>query len=118
MVSVINTEKRDKPASIRNDDTRHTEMIDFGWRVASGNQQHPFTANALEAIFIYSKGMPREACIIADNSLLAAYLRNKNIVDKQIVDSAYKDRVENIGEVKLLVKPLTKNTSSKNIKKT
>ena len=52
-------------------------MIDFRWRVASGNQQHPFTPEALEAIYMYSKGMPREACIIADNSLLAAFLARK-----------------------------------------
>jgi general secretion pathway protein A len=46
----------------------HADMIDFRWRVASGNQQHPFTSDALEAIYVYTKGMPREACIIADNS--------------------------------------------------
>jgi general secretion pathway protein A len=60
----------------------HAEMIDFRWRVASGNQHHPFTSEALEAIYVYSKGMPREACIIADNALLAAYLTGKRSVDK------------------------------------
>jgi type II secretory pathway predicted ATPase ExeA len=79
----------------------NAEMIDFRWRVASGNQQHPFTPEAIEAIYIYSKGMPREACIIADNSLLAAFLSGKKVVDKETIDSAYKDRVENIGEDKL-----------------
>ena len=78
----------------------HADMIDFRWRVASGNQPHPFTQDALEAIYVYSKGMPREACIIADNSLLAAFLAGKKNVDKEIVDSAYKDRVDNIGEDK------------------
>src|SRR5512133_3173448 len=63
----------------------HEEMIDFRWRVASGNQKHPFTPEALEAIYLYSKGMPREACIIADNSLLAAFLAKKNVVDKETV---------------------------------
>jgi general secretion pathway protein A len=80
----------------------HAEMIDFRWRVASGNQQHPFTPEALEAIYIHSNGMPREACIIADNSLLAAYLAGKSVVDKEIVDAAYQDRIENIGEPKSL----------------
>src|SRR5215203_2330076 len=80
----------------------HAEMIDFRWRVASGNQQHPFTPEAIEAIYIHSKGMPREACIIADNSLLAAYLAGKNVVDKETVDAAYQDRIENIGETKSL----------------
>src|SRR5918911_917209 len=78
----------------------NAEMIDFRWRVASGNQPHPFTPDALEAIYMYSKGMPREACIIADNSLLAAYLSGKKSVDKEIVDAAYRDRVENIGEIR------------------
>src|SRR3982750_1076453 len=85
--------------------TEHASMIDFRWRVASGNQQHPFTPEALEAIYIYSKGMPREACIIADNSLLAAYLAGKKVADKQTIDAAYKDRVDNIGEGKALLKP-------------
>src|SRR5512135_88888 len=76
----------------------HAEMIDFRWRVASGNQPHPFAPGAVEAIYIYSRGMPREAFIIADNSLLAAFLAGKKTVDKEIVDSAYQDRVENIGE--------------------
>jgi len=80
----------------------HAEMIDFRWRVASGNQEHPFTPEAMEAIYVYSKGMPREACIIADNSLLAAYLSSKKSVDKDIVVAAFRDRVENIGEMKSL----------------
>jgi general secretion pathway protein A len=80
----------------------HAEMIDFRWRVASGNQQHPFTPEAIEAIYIHSNGMPREACIIADNSLLVAYLAGKNVVDKETVDAAYQDRIENIGETKSL----------------
>jgi type II secretory pathway predicted ATPase ExeA len=91
----------------------HTEMIDFRWRVASGNQHHPFTPDAVKAIYIYSKGMPREACILADNSLLAAYLAGKKVVDKETVFSAFKDRVDNIGEVKLL----TGTKSNKNTKK-
>jgi type II secretory pathway predicted ATPase ExeA len=82
----------------------HEEMIDFRWRVASGNQQHPFTPEALRAIYIYSKGMPREARIIADNALLAAYLSNKKAVDKETVDAAFKDRVENIGEIRSVPK--------------
>src|SRR5437764_2142005 len=80
--------------------TENAEMIDFRWRVASGNQQHPFTPAALEAIYVHSRGMPSEACILADNSLLAARLAGKKIVDIETVDAAYKDRVDNIGEFK------------------
>ena len=82
------------------DQKQHAEMTDFRWRVASGNQQHPFTPDALEAIYLYSKGMPREACIIADNSLLAAFLSGSTVVDKRIVDLTFQDRVGNIGELK------------------
>jgi len=92
----------------------HAEMIDFRWRVASGNQQHPFTPEAVEAIYMYSKGMPREACIIADNALLAAFLSGKMLVDKDTVDYAYKDRVTNIGEDKSLAELQSmKNTKKK-----
>jgi type II secretory pathway predicted ATPase ExeA len=82
----------------------HAEMIDFRWRVASANQQHPFTTEAVEAIYIYSNGMPREACIIADNSLLAAFLSGKKAVDRETVESTYKDRIENIGRDRYYVK--------------
>jgi len=40
----------------------HAEMIDFRWRVASGNQQHPFAPEAVEAIYpelFTKKGDPR-----------------------------------------------------------
>jgi general secretion pathway protein A len=87
------------------DTKQHAEMMDFRWRIASGNQHHPFTPEAVEAIYVYSKGVPREACIIADNSLLATYLMRKKSVDKDTVDAAFKDRVENIGEMKSLSKP-------------
>jgi general secretion pathway protein A len=90
-----------------------SEMIDFRWRVASGNLEHPFTPEALEAIYTYSKGMPREACILADNSLLAAFLGDKKRVDKETVEAAYKDRVSNIGEDK----SPTESKSVKNINK-
>src|ERR687884_1300314 len=76
----------------------HAEMIDFRWRVASGNQTHPFTPEALEAIYFHSEGIPREACVIADNSLLLAFLQKRAVIERDIVVAAFKDRVENIGE--------------------
>jgi hypothetical protein len=44
---------------------------------------------------------------------LAAYLSGKKVVDKETVDSAYKDRVENIVEDK----STTEAKSNKNTKK-
>lgn len=74
-----------------------SEMIDFRWRVASGNQDHPFTPEALSSIYLHSEGIPREACIIADNSLLLAFLQKKAAIEKDLVEVAAKDRKDNIG---------------------
>lgn len=91
-----------------------TEMIDFRWRVASGNQSHPFTQDAIQSIFAHSDGIPREACIIADNALLLAFLQRKTAIEKEIVEIAAKDRTQNIGSMS---KPETKQ-SEKNKKST
>jgi general secretion pathway protein A len=77
--------------------TEVDEMIDFRWRVASGNQTHPFTPDALQSIYIHSEGIPREACVLADNSLLLAFLQKKPVIEKEIVEIAAKDRRDNIG---------------------
>jgi general secretion pathway protein A len=85
--------------------TEVEEMIDFRWRVASGNQSHPFTPDALQSIYIHSEGIPREACVLADNSLLLAFLQKKPVIEKEIVEIAAKDRRDNIGTAgKKLVK--------------
>ncbi len=93
-----------------------TEMIDFRWRVASGNQNHPFTPDALQSIYLYSGGIPREACVIADNSLLLAFLQKKPIIEKDIVEIAAKDRRDNIGspnkEKRAVVKKAAKSAKS------
>ncbi len=94
------------------------EMIDFRWRVASGNQSHPFTQDAIQSIYAHSDGIPREACIIADNALLLAFLQKKTAIEKEIVEIAAKDRTQNIGsmikpEPKPNKKP-QKDTRSKN----
>ena len=72
---------------------RETErMIDFRWNVASGGEAHPFSPDALRAIFEHSQGVPREACIIADNSLLLAYYQRKSRIDKDLVQEVVADR--------------------------
>lgn len=88
-----------------------TEMIDFRWRVASGNLTHPFTSDALQSLYFHSEGIPREACIIADNSLLLAFLQKKSVIDKETVEVAAKDRIQNIGSAK---KPEPKKAKQKN----
>jgi general secretion pathway protein A len=86
------------------------EMIDFRWRVASGNATHPFTPEALHSLYLHSDGIPREACIIADNSLLLAFLQKKPVIDKDVVEIAAKDRIQNIGSAK---KPEPKKAKTK-----
>lgn len=76
------------------------QMIDFRWRVASGNQDHPFEPSALTAIFEHSGGMPREANILADNSLLLAFLNGERRISKNLVELAAQERQTNIGTTK------------------
>jgi general secretion pathway protein A len=76
------------------------QMVDFRWRVASANQDHPFDPDAIDALYDYSSGTPREACIIADNALLIAFLTGQKRVTKAMVDSAATERVTNIGKIR------------------
>jgi type II secretory pathway predicted ATPase ExeA len=73
------------------------QMVDFRWRVASGNQDHPFKQDAIDALYNHSQGTPREACIIADNALLLAFLSNYKTITKDLVATAVTERVTNIG---------------------
>ena len=67
-------------------------MIAFRWSVASGGEKHPFQPEALRAIFAHARGVPREACIIADNSLLLAYYQRRNPITVDIVERVIADR--------------------------
>ena len=73
------------------------QMVDFRWRVASGNQDHPFHPDAIDALYVASGGTPREACIIADNALLLAFLSGEKTITKALIETATKERVTNIG---------------------
>jgi general secretion pathway protein A len=88
-----------------------TQMIDFRWRVASGNQDHPFEPEALHSIYFHSEGIPREACVLADNALLLAFLQKKHRITKDLADLAAQDRIENIGSMKRLLTKKGKHDS-------
>jgi general secretion pathway protein A len=60
-------------------------MIAFRWKVAGG-EDHPFEAEALEAIFKHSRGLPRRICKLCDNSLIRAFSTEVQKVDRGIVD--------------------------------
>ncbi len=71
-------------------------MFRFRWEVASGGGAHPFTDEAIAAIFAASGGMPAEACILADNSLLLAFLQKKWEIDAETSEAAISDRLRNL----------------------
>jgi general secretion pathway protein A len=60
-------------------------LIDFRWKVAGGST-HPFDKDALEAIFKYSKGLPRKISKIADNALIRAMSSETLLINKEIVE--------------------------------
>ena len=77
-----------------------SQMIEFRWTVASGNKsKHPFTQGALQQIFEHSAGLPSEACILADNALLLAFLHQQPQVRPDVVTSAIADRIKNVGKL-------------------
>ncbi|MCC6236798.1 MAG: AAA family ATPase [Dehalococcoidia bacterium] len=71
-------------------------MLRFRWQVASGGGHHPFSRDAVATIFEQSEGTPREANILADNSLLLAFHRQSRTVSRAIVQSVADDRRENL----------------------
>jgi general secretion pathway protein A len=57
----------------------------------AGCKKMPFTAEALEAIFKLTKGIPREINNLCDRSLLATYLADRTVATHEIVEEAWKD---------------------------
>src|SRR5918992_3116400 len=91
----------------RMDVSTMSQMIEFRWTVASGNQsKHPFTQGALQKIFEHSAGLPSEACIIADNALLITALNHQREVTSAFVESAIGDRLKNVGKLDREMKPV------------
>jgi len=72
------------------------QMVDFRWRVASGGQEHPFDAEAIEALYDHSGGTPREAAILADASLLLAFLEKEKRITAATVKRAAHEREVNL----------------------
>ena len=60
-------------------------VIKFRWKVAGGDN-HPFDDGALEAMFKYSKGLPRKILKIADNALIRAMSEELRTINRQIID--------------------------------
>jgi general secretion pathway protein A len=60
-------------------------LIDFRWKVAAGTN-HPFAPEALEAIFKYSKGLPRKISKLCDNALIRAFSQEIKSINKDLID--------------------------------
>lgn len=67
-------------------------MLKHRWMIAGGKETFPFTPDAIEQLFIYSKGIPRTQIILADNALLAAFLLGLKTIDAKIIHQVVKDR--------------------------
>jgi general secretion pathway protein A len=61
-----------------------TNMINFRVMVA-GRRDPLFTDEALEAIYDFSKGMPRDVCVVGLNVLPLALVDGVGIIDKDLV---------------------------------
>ena len=70
------------------DDTR--AMINFRVMVA-GRQEPLFTEEAVRKIYDYSRGMPRDICVVGLNALPLAMLQRANIIDVSIIEQAIKE---------------------------
>jgi general secretion pathway protein A len=71
-------------------------MLAFRWSVASGGATHPFTPEAIHALYGHSHGMPRETNILADNSLLLAFMKQQQSIDAEVVEEVANDRHVNL----------------------
>jgi len=59
--------------------------------MVAGAKDVPFTSEAIEKIYQYSQGIPREINNLGDRTLLAAYIRKQQFVDGSTVDEAWYD---------------------------
>lgn len=72
------------------------KMVAFRWSVASGGAQHPFTDDSFAVLYEHSRGMPREANILADNAVLLAHHRQLRSIDAELIGAVAADRAENL----------------------
>ena len=72
------------------DKTEAQQYLRHRYAVAGG-PQFPFSDDAIQALFRYSNGIPRLLNIIADRSLLAAYVHENKVVDAKMVSLAAKE---------------------------
>ncbi len=69
------------------------KYIDYRLSVTGFEKDCPFDAEALEVIFTYSKGVPRLVNVLCDKALLAAFVRDKKVIGRELVEHA-RDEIE------------------------
>jgi general secretion pathway protein A len=64
-------------------------MLRFRWSVASGNSSEaPFSDQAYQEIFAYTKGLPRDAIKLADEVLRHLFISQKQTAGEQVAHAA------------------------------
>jgi general secretion pathway protein A len=74
-------------------------MLAFRYQIAGGDAL-PFTPQAFDAIYRYTSGVPRGACIMCDNALLKAFLKGITTVSQEIIDEVHNELGDNQPVVK------------------
>ena len=66
------------------------DMLAFRWMVAGGKAS-PFTEDAYKELFVASKGLPRDAIKMADESLRLLFLKQQQKADGALVQQIAKE---------------------------
>ena len=62
------------------------QYIFYRLKIAGGTEAVKFTRRAMDAIYLYSKGIPRLINILCDNSLLTCFVRDTRVVSQKVVN--------------------------------
>src|SRR5207244_3175296 len=71
--------------SLRRDDVE--QLISFRWGVAGGDKP-PFEPEAIDRLYVYSRGLPRAICKLCDNALTRAYSLGARVVTAALIERA------------------------------
>jgi len=71
--------------------TETAAMLRHRWLIAGG-KNFPLTDDAIDQIYLYSQGIPRTQVILADNALLAAFVKGERRVDADLIRQVVADR--------------------------
>lgn len=67
------------------------ELIKFRWQVAGGKGKPPFSKDAIDTIFTYSKGLPRRICKLCDNALIRLMSAESKKAEPDLISQVAKE---------------------------